>query len=293
MAKGTPFEPRIGPPAQDCDKVCWLDCDILFKNDAWLGETAELLEKYIAVQPFERVARLPQGVYDLSEGEIKNLGKHQVVSSFIHKCVNKVVTSDEPGFVWAARRSFVQKVRFHDALPTGGQDTILACSFVNDTAVERWLRLYSTDGMKEDQDRYVTKVRREIQGSSYYTSGTILHLWHGSAKDRLYVMRWKVLRAFSFSPSHDIRIDRNGIWEWASDKPGLHRAIREYFEIRNEEGKSSVIHSSLWEELMATQRKLKIKEQRLNAIKAGLPFGILRIWDQARSRKFLIKQIEI
>ncbi len=36
----------------DCDKVAWLDADVLFARRDWAQETARLLESYVAVQPF-------------------------------------------------------------------------------------------------------------------------------------------------------------------------------------------------------------------------------------------------
>ncbi|MGA2775018.1 MAG: hypothetical protein ABSE81_03020 [Candidatus Omnitrophota bacterium] len=35
------------PP--ECDKLTWLDCDIIFKNDHWIEGTSAALEKYIVV----------------------------------------------------------------------------------------------------------------------------------------------------------------------------------------------------------------------------------------------------
>ena len=43
---------------KDCDKIAWIDCDILFKNDHWIEDTCDLLEKYVVVQPFSHATRL-------------------------------------------------------------------------------------------------------------------------------------------------------------------------------------------------------------------------------------------
>ena len=37
---------------KDCDKVAWIDCDIIFKNEYWIEETCKLLEKYIVINYF-------------------------------------------------------------------------------------------------------------------------------------------------------------------------------------------------------------------------------------------------
>jgi hypothetical protein len=42
--------------------------------------------------------------------------------------------------------------------------------------------------------------------------------------------RWKKI-----ANKPDIKINENGIWEWASDKPELHEEVAEYFEERKED----------------------------------------------------------
>lgn len=44
-----------------CDKVCWLDADLIFENDDWASETSRLLDSYVVVQPFESACWLPKG----------------------------------------------------------------------------------------------------------------------------------------------------------------------------------------------------------------------------------------
>ena len=39
----------------------WLDSDLIFLNDDWVPETAELLDKYPVVQPFGWMTYLPAG----------------------------------------------------------------------------------------------------------------------------------------------------------------------------------------------------------------------------------------
>ena len=42
-----------------CDKVAWLDGDILFTNDEWVSQTSRLLEEHQVVQPYQLAAWLP------------------------------------------------------------------------------------------------------------------------------------------------------------------------------------------------------------------------------------------
>ena len=43
------------------DKVMWLDSDLIFLNDDWVPETAELLDRYPVVQPFAWMTYLQSG----------------------------------------------------------------------------------------------------------------------------------------------------------------------------------------------------------------------------------------
>ena len=45
---------------QECTKVAWIDCDVLFEKESWAIETSSLLESYVVVQPFESCVRLPK-----------------------------------------------------------------------------------------------------------------------------------------------------------------------------------------------------------------------------------------
>ena len=49
--------------------------------------------------------------------------------------------------------------------------------------------------------------------------------------------RIRVRSGHGFDPERDIAIDEHGSLRWSSDKPALHRAVREYFEGRREAGR--------------------------------------------------------
>jgi len=73
-----------------------------------------------------------------------------------------------------------------------------------------------------------------VQGRVGAIPGRAFHLWHGELKDRRYEARLGLLDGFD--PYTDIAPDPGGCWRWSSDKPGLHAAVRRYFETRNEDG---------------------------------------------------------
>lgn len=265
-----------------CDKVCWIDCDIVFKNDSWIKETSQLLEKYVVVQPFEQAARLPKGIYDLSEKEFEQLDigneENQRCPSYVYKTVNSLKGFDATGFVWAARKAFIRKHLLYEHMLFGGGDSIMARSFMNNKIPEVPIRSFSTDAMRADQDIYASRVYKETHGSVYYTNGIIFHLWHGDEAGKLKFFRHKILQFFNFSPSSDIRIGSSGLLEWSSDKPEFHKAVGEYYQIRNEEGKGSVLISQIIDGLNTGNKRLKATELRLKAIETSIPYRIFQVF---------------
>ena len=270
-----------------CDKVSWIDCDIVFKNDSWIKETSQLLEKYVVVQPFEQAARLPEGVYDFSEKELAKLvignEENQKCPSYVYKAVNSLKGFDATGFVWASRKAFIRKHLLYEHMLFGGGDSIMARSFLNNKIQEVPIRLYSTEMMRADQDVYASGVYRDTQGSLYYASGTVFHLWHGNETGKLKFFRHKILQFFNFSPSSDIRIGPNGLLEWSSGKPEFHQAVAEYYQIRNEEGRGSVLISQIIDELNTTNKRLKTAELRLKAAKTSVSYKISRVFKRIYS----------
>jgi hypothetical protein len=76
----------------------------------------------------------------------------------------------------------------------------------------------------------------EVQGRVGYTPGFALHLWHGEIRHRRYdEIRYRLI-THDFDPGSDVRISPSGCWEWASDKPELHRWMQTYFYTRREDG---------------------------------------------------------
>lgn len=102
---------------KDCDKVVWIDCDIIFKNDNWIHELSRKLEIYNIVQPFDICVLMPQNktieeieIAKLEIGKLDGQKRHSIAYS---RCKNKD-RSGHPGLVWAARREVLDQVGFYD-----------------------------------------------------------------------------------------------------------------------------------------------------------------------------------
>lgn len=83
---------------------------------------------------------------------------------------------------------------------------------------------------------WAQRLYADVRGQVGYVPGMALHLWHGEPEKRRYGARHEILRRHGFDPTQDLQLGRAGLWEWASDKPLLHQAVREYFDARQEDG---------------------------------------------------------
>lgn len=215
------------------DQVAWLDGDIIFDNVDWAADTARKLDEFPMVQLFEN------GYTTNSQLELTRKIPGMVYAGVETK-------NARPGLAWAARRSILAKTGLLDTHIMGGGDNMMyfaAMGFFNTYMLSRtniaWRRAYL---------EWAAPFYREIKGNLSYIEGDVVHLYHGTYADRQYVERWIVLSRNAFDPTNDIRINKAGIWEWASDKPELHYSVAEYFEERKED-----------EEEISERRKTKTK----------------------------------
>jgi hypothetical protein len=79
-------------------------------------------------------------------------------------------------------------------------------------------------------------IYAEVRGQIGYTPGVALHLWHGDPVHRQYATRDQILKDHRFDPAQDLRLNDQSVWEWQSDKPHLHQAVKAYFDSRREDG---------------------------------------------------------
>lgn len=236
------------PPA--CDKVAWLDADLIFQNNDWVKTTAGLLETYCVVQPYRTAhwleantrrpaLRTPDALGPKEGGWMPGMGYKMSrtadwVSAFPHYFEHGHV-----GFAWAIRRAIIQRHGFYDAQILGNGDFVMAHAMYGNEDYwngDHWQRHRLTEPMLQHMERWGRPFFEDVQASVYYTPGRVLHLWHGSYDDRLYNHRLDILKRCNFDPANDLVIDSNGCWAWATDRPELRAWSTDYFVVRNEEG---------------------------------------------------------
>lgn len=227
------------PPA--CKKVVWADCDIIFESPDWLDQTAAALEQNIVVQPFEHSIRLPHGHISYRGESQENSG---ITESFA-ACYKRdpALTSHAPyinhghtGYVWAARRDFLEACGLYEACITGSSDHLMAHAFAG-TLSSPCIAAMIGHGhaFARHFDAWARSADAYCKGRLGFVPGTVLHLWHGSLANRRYRSRNQELKEMSFDPDRDLTVDSNGLLAWVESAHQLQTWSEAYFKSRKED----------------------------------------------------------
>jgi hypothetical protein len=227
----------------DCDKVAWIDADILFENDNWIKETNRLLQEYVVVQPFHQSWFLPpESEQYLRCGSVpdSHRGNNMDYGAAYTRIQDpgQTMIAGAMGHAWAARRSLLKTAGLYDRNILGGGDAVAAIAMFGYFKFESsrsLLATYFSRAQLIDVLKWMERFYAGVKGSVFYAEGPILHLWHGAIQDRQYKTRCEILKEADFDPHADISLNENRCWQWSSEKPGLHRRVWEYFGSRKEE----------------------------------------------------------
>ena len=231
------------PPA--CRQVAWLDCDIVFERQDWPERIADALARSPLVQLFRRVHYMPPhaGPDDVEES-IATLTRESLgswlesgrsVDDALRHATTRRSDSAMKGMAWAASRNLLALHGFYDACIIGGGANALACAVMGtyDHAIRP---ICMNDRQRAHYLAWAEPLHRAAQGPISCLEGDVYHLWHGELADRGGGARYQGLVPFDFDPGADIAITEAGCWRWATDKPDMHRYVRDYFAARKEDG---------------------------------------------------------
>jgi len=226
----------------DCDKIVWLDADIIFCNDQWINQTEELLDRYNVVQPFSSLTRLPKEYSHINFRDLKcekqnDQELYSIGYAIIHHNYKPDALNSErviSGGAISARRAIFNNCKLYDRMILGGGDTFIAHAIFSGKIQTGYN--YSPE-MLIDLENWKERLSSNVKGSIYYTPGKMLHLWHGSERYRSYSDRYEIIKRHGFKPMVDIKIGEQGCFEWATDKTEMHREVKNYFWRRNEDSK--------------------------------------------------------
>jgi hypothetical protein len=257
-------------------KVAWLDADILFTNPDWAQQTSALLDAWPLVQPHDWVGRMARGKFTFAGRlrcsfacQLQRRPESAQLSGAAHGQPGIAWAArrdliETHGLYDAAIIDGGDELFAHAA--GGGLNSRcvkgIACAHQRrwprlvDKGLNRLLRIPWPHWLAEwylartkgspvaaaDEPffahylRWAQPFAAAVEGQIGCVPGTALHLWHGDPANRQYSSRNVVLQRHNFDPATDLRLNDTGLWEWASDKPDLHREVRAYFTSRREDG---------------------------------------------------------
>jgi hypothetical protein len=233
-----------------CDRVAWLDCDVVFEDDDWPSAADRALDRHPVIQPFDTSRELAR---DADPGRIEVAQTHLPCRSLACGLATKSVEAgimlardkrslgSMDGLAWAARREILEQHSLYDACIIGGGDGAIAAGVVgNFQDCIDYLLL--SEPRREHFLAWARPFHDAVRGELGWCAGTVFHLWHGDIKDRNYHERRVRFAEFDFDPFSDITADSGGAWRWNSHKPGMHRFVKDYFHSRFEDGRPESVN---------------------------------------------------
>lgn len=225
----------------DCDKVCWIDTDVLFQTEDWQSEMYEALQKYKVVQGYSFAAMLPKGVefvdsIDMNSFPIRFDDCSRVYSymcGLFHPQIQQ--GNGHPGFCWGARREVLEELRFYNESIMGGADLLMARATTyhhySPDLCERFSRFQMASYFKWAQ-AWCDKVGFSVG----YVPNVLYHLYHGKLANRNHELRLNTLRDLDYDPALDLKMQDNGMWGVTNEGERLLAPIRSYFLSRQDDG---------------------------------------------------------
>jgi hypothetical protein len=214
------------------DALAWIDADVMLTRPSWANDAMKLLSRYPVIQLF-RLA------HDLHPD--KRMTKHRPSMASVWPAPKaRDPNATHPGFAWAGRSDWLLKYGLEDQMVVGGGDCTTMRALQADVGTGPALPFDRdmSPQWKAAYRRWAEPLAKEINGRIGFLDQSIVHLWHGTAKDRHYVDRWAYVQ--DYDPATDTYTDETGLIAWTDHaiehKPDMVRKIADYFSLRNEDG---------------------------------------------------------
>jgi hypothetical protein len=235
----------LGSVPADCDKIAWLDCDVIFERSDWHIAASRSLDQFPLLHLFEERCNLARNAIEAPPGfapiesVARSVGRrivqNEIMPDDLRNSDAPLVRGSTAGLAWAARREVLKQHGLYDACVIGTGDRAIVCAALGkfDYAVDA---LELTGRRVDHFLDWARPFHASVCGNIGCLDGRIYHLWHGDLRDRKYQLRHQGFGKFNFDPFIDIAIDGSGCWRWNSDKFEMHEYVRTYFLGRNEDG---------------------------------------------------------
>jgi hypothetical protein len=217
----------------DWQAFAWIDCDVLFQNRKWAGDTLRLLNGTFDIVQLFTLAN------DLAAVGVTSL--EVVTAAGYHRAHQRPYTwtkgpdFSHPGYAWAMNRNaWNQLGELIDINILGSSDWILAlCLFSKGDHCCR-----QADGWTSGYRDAVLEYERRCSGLKFgYVPGTIDHFFHGHKANRQYNTRAGILISGEFDPAVHLRKNvETGLLEPTESFPARMRdEIVRYYHDRKED----------------------------------------------------------
>jgi hypothetical protein len=225
----------------DCDRVAWIDADVLFARPDWADETRRLLRDHVVVQPFSHCVRLPRGAETCEPAALPfGSGENQLFYGIAWGMLAKGTESLESyarhghtGFAWAARRELLETHGLYELNLLGNADTDIAHAMFG--SVDYWGLAKLGPKARAHLGQWAEPFAASVAGSVGHVDGVVTHLWHGDTSLRQYDRRLDVLHGLD--PERHITRTADGLLALSGDAPDRIREwTRAYFVTRREDG---------------------------------------------------------
>jgi hypothetical protein len=197
-------------------KLLFMDADVIFGHPGWYDEVSRLLNTYEVVQPFSTCVWL--------DSTYTKLVQSRLSVAYMSR-TNLYNHNYHPGFAWAFQRNWFKEVGFYKEGITGSGDTLSTAAWMD----IKFPAGYVHPSLVPSYTEYSRMTLPKLACST----GTLYHLWHGSAKNRKYVDRHRILDGV-----RDVRsvleTNKDGVLE-LTDRV-IDAKMREYFASREDDG---------------------------------------------------------
>jgi len=204
---------RSVPP--DCQRIAWVDCDVLFTREDWMAQACRVLDEAALVHLFEERCDLYP---DAAPGDLRT-DRYATAPSMVYKIVaegvapeNLLVSASRQrrlasnGLAWASRRDVLEAHGLYDGCILGRGDRAILCAALG--RFEHCARALLMNARQEQHYLGWARPHHEtVRGRIGYVPGRVLHLWHGDVANRRFGLRDQELQPFDFDPFRDIALD--------------------------------------------------------------------------------------
>lgn len=255
---------------EECENICFVDCDLIFENKNWVEDLTVALEKYDIIQPFDLFFNIRKGWLDApgpgwhvtkwakyaywEPGLDLKLDRLNVPYDFfgghsalyVREFAREFYDKDDPRLHWylghmggaiAMKRDIIEKHRFFDKCIVGGGDVVNFCGI---TGAPEPGRANGNDKKRPSHwpiiDEEYQRWKSKISSDSYkttYMKNACFHLYHGDRANRQYIDRYNILIKNDFSIS-DLKIEKGSSLYCVEDE-ALSKQIEQYFLDRRED----------------------------------------------------------